>query len=257
VLAATLVLSRLIETSRLGYRLRAIKENEQAAEAMGVDSFRCKMVAYMLSAAPAAVVGAVYIHAILFIVTPEAVFGLLVVSQTLVVALVGGTGTLWGPLIGAALMVPVSEILDTTVGDRLPGIQGVVYGAALMLITLYAPEGLYWRVHQAIRARTARRGGEAARPVVVAQAEDAAASAPTDKVLLEVRGVSKSFIGLQALSDVSFDVREREILGVIAATCASSARPRPASRPAPFAGVASGGPSRFRARSRTSPCSRT
>jgi branched-chain amino acid transport system ATP-binding protein/branched-chain amino acid transport system permease protein len=215
VLAATLVLSRLIETSRLGYRLRAIKENEQAAEAMGVDSFRCKMAAYMLSAAPAAVVGAVYIHAILFIVTPEAVFGLLVVSQTLVVALVGGTGTLWGPLIGAALMVPVSEILDTTVGDRLPGIQGVVYGAALMLITLYAPEGLYWRVRQAVRSRAAQRGGEAARPAVVAPAEDTAASVPTDKVLLEVRGVSKSFIGLQALSDVSFDVREREILGVI------------------------------------------
>ena len=215
VLAATLALSRLIETSRLGYRLRAIKENEQAAEAMGVDSFRCKMAAYMLSAAPAAVVGAVYIHAILFIVTPEAVFGLLVVSQTLVVALVGGAGTLWGPLIGAALMVPVSEILDSTVGDRLPGIQGVVYGAALMLITLYAPEGLYWRVHQAIRARTARRGVEAARPAVVAPAADAAAGAPTDKILLEVRGVSKSFIGLRALSDVSFDVREREILGVI------------------------------------------
>ena len=215
VLAATLALSRLIETSRLGYQLRAIKENEQAAEAMGVDSFRCKMAAYMLSAAPAAVVGAVYIHAILFIVTPEAVFGLLVVSQTLVVALVGGTGTLWGPLIGAALMVPISEILDTTVGDRLPGIQGVVYGAALMLITLYAPEGLYWRVRQAIRARAARRGVEAARPAVVAPAEEAAAGAPTDKVLLEVRGVSKSFIGLQALSDVSFDVREREILGVI------------------------------------------
>jgi len=214
VLAATLALSRLIETSRLGYQLRAIKENEQAAEAMGVDSFRCKMAAYMLSAAPAAVVGAVYIHAILFIVTPEAVFGLLVVSQTLVVALVGGTGTLWGPLIGAALMVPISEILDTTVGDRLPGIQGVVYGAALMLITLYAPEGLYWRVRQAIRARAARRGVETARPAVVAPAEDAA-GAPSDKVLLEVRGVSKSFIGLQALSDVSFDVREREILGVI------------------------------------------
>jgi branched-chain amino acid transport system permease protein len=214
VLAATLALSRLIEASRLGYQLRAIKENEQAAEAMGVDSFRCKMAAYMLSAAPAAVVGAVYIHAILFIVTPEAVFGLLVVSQTLVVALVGGTGTLWGPLIGAALMVPVSEILDTTVGDRLPGIQGVVYGAALMLITLYAPEGLYWRVRQAIRARAARRGVDAARPAVVAPAEDAA-GAPSDKVLLEVRGVSKSFIGLQALSDVSFDVREREILGVI------------------------------------------
>jgi branched-chain amino acid transport system ATP-binding protein/branched-chain amino acid transport system permease protein len=215
VLAATLVLSRLIETSRLGYRLRAVKENEQAAEAMGVDAFRAKMAAYVLSAVPAAVVGAVYIHAILFIVTPDAVFGLLVISQTLVVALVGGIGTLWGPLIGAAVMVPVSEVLDSTVGDRLPGIQGVVYGAALMLIMIYAPEGLYWRVHQLIRSRAAR-GAAASRLAIVPAGGDAAgASAPTGGVLLEVRDVSKAFFGLQALSDVGFDVHEREILGVI------------------------------------------
>ena len=215
VLAATLVLSRLIETSRLGYRLRAVKENEQAAEAMGVDAFRAKMTAYVLSAVPAAVVGAVYIHAILFIVTPDAVFGLLVISQTLVVALVGGIGTLWGPLIGAAVMVPVSEVLDSTVGDRLPGIQGVVYGAALMLIMIYAPEGLYWRVHQLIRSRAAR-GAAASRPAIVVTGGDAAvASAPTGGVLLEVRDVCKAFIGLQALSDVGFAVREGEILGVI------------------------------------------
>jgi branched-chain amino acid transport system permease protein len=215
VLAATLVLSRLIETSRLGYRLRAVKENEQAAEAMGVDAFRSKMAAYMLSAAPAAVVGAVYVHAILFIVTPEAVFGLLVISQTLVVTLVGGTGTLWGPLIGAALMVPVSEILDSTVGDRLPGIQGVVYGGALMLIMLYAPEGLYWRVRQLAHARAVRGGAPARAASPPAAADPTAAAAPGEALLLDVRGVSKSFLGLQALSEVSFAVREREILGVI------------------------------------------
>ena len=158
ILAATLVMSRLIETSRLGYSLRAIKENEQAAEAMGVDSFRCKMIAYMLSAAPAAVAGAVYAHAILFVVTPEAVFGVLVIVQTLTVCLVGGAGTLWGPIIGAAIMIPVSEILDTTMGDRLPGIQGVVYGAALMAVMMYAPEGLYWRVRSMLLGRTRASG---------------------------------------------------------------------------------------------------
>jgi len=212
VLAGTLVLSRAIETSRLGYRLRAIRENEQAAEAMGVDAFRGKMAAYMLSAVPAAVAGAVYIHAILFIVTPEAVFGLLVISQTLVVCLVGGTGTLWGPLIGAAIMVPVSEVLDATVGDHLPGIQGVVYGVALVLFMMYAPEGLYWRVRQALRGHGGR---EAARPPITVAEADVPATAPPGNVLLDVRGVSKSFIGLQALSDVAFEVREREILGVI------------------------------------------
>jgi branched-chain amino acid transport system permease protein len=215
VLGATLALSHLIETSRLGYRLRAIKENEQAAEAMGVDAFRSKMAAYALSAIPAAVAGAVYIHAILFIVTPEAVFGLLVISQTLVVCLVGGTGTLWGPLIGAALMVPVSEILDSTVGDRLPGIQGVVYGAALILIMLYAPEGLYWRVRQAIQGRRLPGGPATRAEPVAAPAPAPAAGSIENTVVLEVRGLSRSFLGLQALADVSFDVRRLEILGVI------------------------------------------
>jgi ABC-type branched-subunit amino acid transport system ATPase component/ABC-type branched-subunit amino acid transport system permease subunit len=218
LLAGTLVLSRLVETSRLGYSLRAIKENEQAAEAMGVDSFRCKMAAYMLSAAPAAITGAVYAHAILFVVTPEAVFGVLVIVQTLTVCLVGGAGTLWGPLIGAAIMIPVSEILDATVGDRLPGIQGVVYGAALMLVIMYAPEGLFWRVRGALRARIARPV-EQRRPAPVADAIPppmaAAVTATSGKVLMDVRGVSKAFLGLQALSNVTFDVREGEILGVI------------------------------------------
>jgi ABC-type branched-subunit amino acid transport system ATPase component/ABC-type branched-subunit amino acid transport system permease subunit len=217
ILAATLVLSRLLEASRLGYSLRAIKENEQAAEAMGVDSFRCKMIAYMLSAAPAAIAGAVYAHAILFIVTPEAVFGVLVIVQTLTVCLVGGAGTLWGPIIGAAIMIPVSEILDTTVGDRLPGIQGVVYGAALMAVMMYAPEGLYWRVRSSWLAR--RRGAVVGtRPAPAVAVADAAAPAPpasSGPVVMDVRGVSKAFLGLQALSDVSFDVRESEILGII------------------------------------------
>jgi branched-chain amino acid transport system permease protein len=214
VLAATLALSRVIETSRLGYRLRAIRENEQAAEAMGVNAFRVKMIAYVLSAAPAAVVGAVYAHAILFIVTPDAVFGVLVIVQTLTVCLVGGTGTLWGPLIGAALMVPASELLDTTLGDRLPGIQGVVYGVVLVLIMTYAPEGLYWRVRQALRGREGERGESSPRAAKLTTAAAAPPPAPGD-VLLDVRGVSKSFLGLQALTDVSFEVREREILGVI------------------------------------------
>ena len=209
LLAATLVLSRLIETSRLGYSLRAIKENEQAAEAMGVNAFRCKMAAYVLSAAPAALAGAIYAHAILFVVTPDGVFGVIAIVQTLTVCLVGGVGTLWGPVIGAAIMIPVSEILDTTAGDRFPGIQGVVYGATLVAIMMWAPEGLFWRLRR--RPTSVVR----ATPVAVAAAPTEAPAAAPGPVQLEVRGISKAFIGLQALADVSFDVREGEILGII------------------------------------------
>ena len=217
ILAAALVLSRVIESSRLGYSLRAIKENEQAAEAMGVDSFRCKMAAYMLSAAPAAIVGAVYAHAILFVVTPDAVFGVLVIAQTLTVCFVGGVGTLWGPIIGAAIMIPVSEILDTTIGDRLPGIQGVVYGAALVAVMLFAPEGLYWRVRNSVLGRKRDAAGSSRPALVLPAAPEVARAAPSSSAtaLMDVRGVSKAFLGLHALSDVSFDVREGEILGII------------------------------------------
>ncbi len=246
VLAATLVLSHWIETSRLGYALRALKENEQAAEAMGVDTFRAKMIAYMLSAVPAAAIGAIYAHAILFIVTPEAAFGVLVIVQTLTVCLVGGVGSKWGPLLGSAIMIPMSEILDATIGDRLPGIQGVVYGGALVLVILFAPEGLYWRLvslaaNRRARAATAAAAGATtvgtaatatapatAGPATATEApvaairltpipmnETARPALPRGAELLEVRSVSKSFLGVRALDEVRFAVRAGEILGVI------------------------------------------
>jgi len=215
-LGGTLLLSHWIEGSRLGYALRALKANEQAAEAAGVDTFRAKMVAYMLSAAPAAVIGAIYAHAILFVVTPDAVFGVLVIVQTLVVCLVGGVGSKWGPLIGSAIMVPMSETLDATVGDQLPGIQGVVYGAALVFVMLFAPEGIYWRLRA---LRPARRAVEAPRERAAAPRIDTtvAGRTPVERgaALLEVGGVSRAFLGLLALDDVSFSVRAGEILGVI------------------------------------------
>jgi branched-chain amino acid transport system permease protein len=211
-LAGTLLLSQWIEGARLGYALRALKANEQAAEAAGVDTFRAKMTAYMLSAAPAALIGAIYAHAILFVVTPDAVFGVLVIVQTLVVCLVGGVGSKWGPLIGSVIMVPLSETLDATVGDQLPGIQGVVYGGALMAVMLFAPEGIYWRL----------RGLRPARPAAVDVATPridgvvaGRTPVPPGVELLEVRGVSRAFLGLHALDDVSFGVRAGEILGVI------------------------------------------
>jgi len=216
VLGGTLLLSHWIEGSRLGYALRALKANEQAAEAAGVDTFRAKMLAFMLSAAPAAVIGAIYAHAILFVVTPDAVFGVLVIVQTLVVCLVGGVGSKWGPLIGSGIMVPMSETLDATVGDQLPGIQGVVYGAALVLVMLFAPEGIYWR----LRAwRPARRAVEPPRVRAAAPRIDTIVAGRTrverGAALLEVQGVSRAFLGLCALDDVSFSVRAGEILGVI------------------------------------------
>src|SRR5437667_5277950 len=145
LLAAALLITLWVENSRFGMLLLAIKQNEPAAEAAGIDAWRWKMLALMLSGAIAAMAGGLY-GVVLLVVTPETVFGMLVSAQALILALFGGVGSLWGPVIGAMVLVPLAEKLNAELGDVLPGIQGVVYGVAIIAIILCAPEGVYWRV---------------------------------------------------------------------------------------------------------------
>jgi ABC-type branched-subunit amino acid transport system ATPase component len=141
------------------------------------------------------------------------VFGMLVSAQALVVTMFGGVGTVWGAVIGSAILIPVAEILHSELGSKLPGIQGVIYGAAVVTIILVAPEGLYWKVRDKLT-----RGQPADAPVFspghvpVNVPERRAVS---DQVILEVRGLSKNFGGLKAVDDVSFKVRQGMILGII------------------------------------------
>ena len=220
LLMATLLLSHVIERSRLGYYLRAIKENEQAAAAMGVDVFRSKMLAYILSSLPASALGGLFVHAILFVATPPDTFGVFVIVETLTVALVGGVGSKWGPPLGAALMIPLGEFLDARWGDTYPGIQRIAFGVALVLVILYAREGLFWKLRDLFRGGSTARVPlpESTPPLIVAG--DNAPLPPLKPggatgVILEVQGLSKAFIGLRALADVTFSVQHEEILGVI------------------------------------------
>src|SRR6185312_9554796 len=145
LLVGALLISLKVENSRFGMALLAIKQNEPAAEAAGIDTWRWKMLALMLSGALAAVAGGLY-GVVLLVVTPDTVFGMLVSAQALILALFGGVGSLWGPVIGAFVLVPLAEGLNAELGSVLPGIQGVVYGLAIVAIILCAPEGVYWRV---------------------------------------------------------------------------------------------------------------
>jgi branched-chain amino acid transport system permease protein len=211
LLAVSLLISLLIERSRFGMSLLAIKQNELAAEAAGVDTMGWKLRAIALSGAIAAGAGGLY-AVILLVVTPQSVFGLVASAQAMIVPLFGGAGTLWGPVIGAAVLVPLSEVLHAELGTMVPGVQGIVYGLAIILVILLAPEGIYWRVRDLVRREKAptppvappRLGAVIERP-----------AAPTGAPILEVRGISKSYGGLKAVRDVSFDVAQGEILGVI------------------------------------------
>lgn len=202
-----MIAGMLVENSRFGLALLAIKQNELAAEAAGLDTKRWKMLALMASGAISAAAGGFY-ACVLLVVTPDSVFGVIVSAQALVVTLFGGVATVWGPVIGAAVLIPLAETLNARLGDIIPGIQGVIYGIAIIGIMLAAPEGLFWT----LRDRFWRR------PTLPAVIEERASSLAVPKAsgtLLQVHGLSKSFGGLRAVQNVGFTVACGEILGII------------------------------------------
>src|SRR5262245_43356509 len=144
LVVACMLISLRVERSRFGMSLNAIKQNEPAAEAAGINALALKMRAMVLSAGMAAAAGGLY-AAVQLVITPQSMFGMLISAQALVVSLFGGVGVFWGPVIGSAILVPLAEALHAELGHFLPGIQGVVYGVAIIVIILCAPEGIYWR----------------------------------------------------------------------------------------------------------------
>ena len=113
----------LVENSRFGLALLAIRQNELAAEAAGINARQWKMRALITSGMIAAAAGGLY-ACVLLVVTPDSVFGLLVSAQPVVVTLFGGVASIWGPVIGAAVLVPLAESLNAQLGNitsRHPG----------------------------------------------------------------------------------------------------------------------------------------
>jgi len=215
LLVAALFISLKVENSRFGMSLLAIKQNEPAAEAAGINTWRWKMLALMLSGALAAVAGGLY-GVVLLVVTPETVFGMLVSAQALILALFGGVGSLWGPVIGAVVLVPLAEGLNAELGDVLPGIQGVVYGVAIIAIILLAPEGVYWRVLDRFSKRVPAPEPQPQAPAVatnVAPLPRAPAARGAD--ILVLRDIGISFGGLRALDSIDLTVPEGGLYGII------------------------------------------
>jgi ABC-type branched-subunit amino acid transport system ATPase component/ABC-type branched-subunit amino acid transport system permease subunit len=211
LLVGGVVVSLVIENSRFGLALLAIRQNELAAEAAGINARLWKMRSLVVSGMMAAAAGGFYAR-VLLVVTPDSVFGMIVSAQAVVVTLFGGVASVWGPVIGAAILVPLAETLQAELGTYLPGIQGVVYGVAIIAVMLLAPDGLFWT----IRDRWVRR--EAPQPIPELEPLPQPArrvSAHATGLLLQVQGLSRAFGGLRAVSEVSFSVAEGEILGII------------------------------------------
>jgi branched-chain amino acid transport system permease protein len=148
----------LVERSRLGAYLVAIREDEDAAEALGVDTFRYKLCAIVLSAFLTGLGGAFYAN-YLFSLQPNAVFGIPLSVDIIIRPVIGGAGTLLGPLLGSLILSPLAEI--ARIYFSRPGWTGlhlVVYGVLLIGTVLFVPQGAYPHLR---RAWTRRRSGNA------------------------------------------------------------------------------------------------
>ncbi len=152
VLALLLGLTAAMERSRMGYYLRAISTGDRAARSLGVPVLRFKLNALMLSAAFTSVAGSLYAVMIGF-ADPESVLGILVSVKMVIITALGGAGTLFGPLIGAVILIPLEEWTNAEFGGSGTGVTYVVYGAIILLIARFEPGGILDLVHR-IRGKT-------------------------------------------------------------------------------------------------------
>lgn len=145
LVAGALALSRRLLHSRLGYQWLAVREEPEAAEAVGVDLFRARITAVAVSSALTALGGvfqAFYFNNLF----PEQVFSMGRSIEIILPAIVGGIGTLIGPILGAFILTPLGELLTFLIevsGLDLPGLKQLFYGVALVVIVVYRPDGVW------------------------------------------------------------------------------------------------------------------
>lgn len=141
LLLVAVAVTRRIERSRTGFYFRAIREDAQAAASLGVDVTRYKLRAMAVSAALTALCGTFYAQYVLFI-DPDSVFPLSLSILICLVAVLGGVGTVWGPLVGAAVLVPLGEGTRVLFGGTGKALDLMIYGALIMIVSVLQPAGL-------------------------------------------------------------------------------------------------------------------
>ncbi len=141
LLAFSVALAAWLQRGRPGYYWRAIREDQAAARSVGVPATRYKQLAIAISAALTAMAGTFYAQYLLFI-DPPSVLPLSLSIQICLVAVLGGAGTLVGPLLGAAVLVPLSAATSVALGGSGRSLDLVVYGALIMVIAVFEPSGL-------------------------------------------------------------------------------------------------------------------
>ena len=145
-----MIVTITIVRQKLGYYFQALREDEEASDALGIDVLRYKVIAMGISGALTAIGGSFFAQYFLFI-DPSIAFGVSISVQILLRPIVGGVGTIWGPLVGAILLTPLSELTRDLVRDPPPflwfiegrsGVDVMLFGAIIIAVMLFMPDGL-------------------------------------------------------------------------------------------------------------------
>jgi len=152
LLAVTWLVTWVIEESRWGYWWRAVKDNPEAAQSLGVDIFRSKMAAAAVSAFLTAIGGAFYAAFVAYI-DPDSVMAFRFSLLFALPAVLGGIGTLWGPALGAAILIPLTEVTRSYAGGSGSGLDLVLYGVLIIVVALLRPDGIVSFLHRPTRNR--------------------------------------------------------------------------------------------------------
>jgi branched-chain amino acid transport system permease protein len=225
LLGLTVAFAAWIRRTKFGTGLLAIREDEDKAAAIGVNTTRYKVLAYAASAVPIGVAGVVYAYFLTFL-NPIGAFSLLTAVTIVLSALVGGRGTIWGPVIGAFVVTIVGELANVYGGGSSARL--LVFGVILVAVVLFLPAGLLPAIAGRVARRRARsatveytdQAGVAASRgalVVTPRAASPAEAAPGQRraPLLEIRGAARSFGGLKAVDGVDLTVEAGTITALI------------------------------------------
>jgi branched-chain amino acid transport system permease protein len=203
-----------LPNTRLGRAMRAVRDNELAASAAGIDVFRTKVMAFALCAGLGGLGGGLFAGGFSYVSPDQFAFSDSIVLLTM--ALLGGVASPIGAAIGTGLLILIPEWLRFL--KSVPGLYLAIYGAAVILIVIFMPDGIWGFVarlfQRRVRPASAPAGPLELRPAVSGEGVAEALGASGD-VVLEVRGLAKYFGGLKAVDGVDFTVRRGEVHALI------------------------------------------
>jgi branched-chain amino acid transport system permease protein len=141
-LLISVIVCYIVATSKMGYYFRAIKESHDVAEVLGVNVVKYRLIAIMVSAFLSAMAGTFYAQYILYI-DPESVMLGAISIQIVLISMLGGAGSVLGPVIGAAILIPLAETTRVMLGHKGTGVDMLIYGFLITLISVYQPQGVW------------------------------------------------------------------------------------------------------------------